>query len=210
MTSSASVWNEFYLSRMRSRKKDSVVIDNIPASAKNILELFVSSGENYSLLSRNDLKKRCIGVDINETLCREAKKKGFLTVVADCRALPFRKETFDLIFCNSFHHIANDFEDTFCQTINLLKPCGTMIGIEPHGIISFMFYLFSHIFPNRLLFLLPKQIRIFVEIIKYEIRTNRSLSWFGKKIMPILRKAGRFHYKHDLIRLYYTILKETL
>jgi ubiquinone/menaquinone biosynthesis C-methylase UbiE len=76
-------------------------------------------------------KEKMIGIDISKGMIEKAKKRTNRLVCADSQRLPFKNETFEVIFCRSLlHHLPNP-QDGVREMKRVLKMNGELIISEP-------------------------------------------------------------------------------
>lgn len=125
----------------RSRRR---IIDNylectlIPSSERMILDIASAAGTNFMKFNKYG---NIIGIDISEESLNICRKRDITNLVqADAMYLPFKDNTFDLVFSfDSFEHLDND-ESSISRLSNIIKSCGTMIITVP----AFMFLWSTH------------------------------------------------------------------
>jgi len=104
--------------------------------SKKVLEIGCNTGftsVNLSLLTGC----RCVGIDINKDSIKEAKKyskeQGFNKRtnfrVANALDLPFKNETFDVVWCSNVTSFINDKEKAISEYLRVLKIGGTLVVI---------------------------------------------------------------------------------
>jgi ubiquinone/menaquinone biosynthesis C-methylase UbiE len=98
-----------------------------------IVELFCGRGNGLRAL--HDLGfSRVEGVDLSPTLVRQYRGPGTV-VVGDCRRLPFRDASRDiLIVQGGLHHLMElprDLDDTLAEAARVLRPAGRFVAAEP-------------------------------------------------------------------------------
>ncbi|HUA32767.1 MAG TPA: class I SAM-dependent methyltransferase [Candidatus Binataceae bacterium] len=98
--------------------------------------LEVGCGTGYWISALRDLTRRIVGLDYSREMLRAAREKNPATpfVRGTATALPFRRESFDLIFCiNALHHFG-DVDGFVAEARRLMRPAGALavIGMDPH------------------------------------------------------------------------------
>lgn len=98
--------------------------------------LEVGCGTGFWLSALRDLAGRVYGMDYSFEMLRKAAARGSAgqLVRASADAVPFRRASFDLIFClNAIHHFER-IDYFLAQATDLLRPGGTLavIGMDPH------------------------------------------------------------------------------
>ncbi len=72
------------------------------------------------------LHKNIIGMDISKKLIKEAKKKG-LVLLGDLEALPFKTESFDLVYSFSTIYYTKNFSKVVNEASFVLMPKGRFV-----------------------------------------------------------------------------------
>lgn len=101
---------------------------------KRILDIGCGSGSFSLRLSK--LGFFVVGVDICYKLLELAigQKKDVVFINADSLNLPFKKESFDIIFCAAFlHHLPKQIALLSQKFFSLLKPNGKIYFFEPYS-----------------------------------------------------------------------------
>lgn len=97
-----------------------------------ILELFCGKGECQELLLNNGYT-RLFGLDISETLLRQAKGNCHMQVCSSLN-ICYKSDTFDIVFINdSLHHLSNlgQIKDCFYEISRVLRDNGYFAFYEP-------------------------------------------------------------------------------
>lgn len=118
--------------RSKEKRKKRIRLFSIKKKDK-VLDLGCGDGLNISILHSLGIRD-VVGVDISKELIRLAKKNNSKTkfYVGSAEKLPFKKETFDVIFVDSvFHHII-DYQKVVKELKRVLKKNGKLCFIEPH------------------------------------------------------------------------------
>ena len=74
---------------------------------------------------------------------------------------------------NSFHHVSKSVNETMKQCLDLLKPGGFLVGIEPFGIISTIFAGIIYVVPDVVISLIPGKMKHYIHAIKYECKNEK-------------------------------------
>jgi ubiquinone/menaquinone biosynthesis C-methylase UbiE len=103
--------------------------------AENILEAGCGTGHWLALMQKS--APLVCGVDLSSGMLQRAREKQemFHLVRADVGCLPFRQETFEMIFCvNAIHHFP-DPAGFIQKSYELLRPGGTLsiVSLDPHS-----------------------------------------------------------------------------
>lgn len=98
--------------------------------------------------SQKDLFGPSIGVDISSENIRSLIRRGGQGVVADMEFLPFRNNTFDLVYGFGILHHLNNIQRGASEAIRVLKRGGYIgFGGENNGLCPFV-YLMSFLYRN--------------------------------------------------------------
>jgi len=203
------IWANLYRNKKgRSLKKSLYILRFLEKKHKRILELFVSSGYNIEILKSKNKKAECYGIDNDKELCIQAKKKGYKTITTNCNNIPLEDNTFDLIYCNSFHHATKSFNKIFNKSIRLLKKDGLLIGIEPYGIIPRILHSLISKTPDFIINMFLEDRKTYLKALKHECKVDNVLDWYKIKFKKKINKYYLIHYKRDLLGIWYCIKKE--
>jgi len=207
------IWLDLYSNRLASRtiKKQKWLVNFIKPHHRFFLELFSATGQNVSIIKKVNPNLYCIGIDYSFELCKSGKENGYITINADCKCLPLKKDVFDIVYCNSFHHVATDVVKVLEDSIALLKRGGLLIGVEPYGRLSKILTNIIHFMPNFLIFLFPQNFRFYISAIKYECRNEGVIKWYTgfvqRDFKEALTKYDVLLIRRDVLRIYYCIKK---
>ncbi|MEM4282245.1 MAG: class I SAM-dependent methyltransferase [Candidatus Woesearchaeota archaeon] len=130
------------LTRERNRPSGGIRTINYVATyanidkSKKILEIGCNTGftsVNLALLTGC----KAVGIDINEESIREAKryaseqgvKKRTRFKVADALNLPFKDESFDIVWCSNVTSFLENKEKAILEYLRVLKTRGTLVAI---------------------------------------------------------------------------------
>lgn len=130
----ARSYNERYTVNYLRKIEDSLLKISSDESIFSILE--VGCGTGRWLNAIYDLNKNVFGLDYSFKMLSVATEnnKNINLVNADASFVPFRDESFDMIFCiNAIHHFP-DKEAFFQNAYNLLRNNGIVCiyGVDPH------------------------------------------------------------------------------
>lgn len=118
--------------RNLKRRKQRILAFSIEKKDK-VLDLGCGDGLNIEIFKELGIKN-VVGVDISEKLIKQAKQKNPNTefYIGSADNLPFKNNSFDVVFVDSvFHHII-DYDPTVKEIKRVLKKNGLLCFIEPH------------------------------------------------------------------------------
>jgi len=107
-------------------------LDYIKLSPQLILDAGVGTGEAVAPLLKRYKKSRVIALDLSERMLAKALRHGGLLrkpelVCADVERLPFRENSFELIFSSLTLQWCNDLPATMQDFLRVLKPGGLLV-----------------------------------------------------------------------------------
>ena len=107
-------------------------LDYIKLSPQLILDAGVGTGEAVAPLMQRYKKSRVIALDLSERMLAKALRHGGLLrkpelVCADIEQLPFRENSFELIFSSLTLQWCNDLPATLQDLLRVLKPGGLLV-----------------------------------------------------------------------------------
>jgi len=107
-------------------------LDYIKLSPQLILDAGVGTGEAVAPLMKRYKKSRVIALDLSERMLAKALRHGGLLrkpelVCADVEQLPFRENSFELIFSSLTLQWCNDLPATMQDFLRVLKPGGLLV-----------------------------------------------------------------------------------
>jgi malonyl-CoA O-methyltransferase len=107
-------------------------LDYIKLSPQLILDAGVGTGEAVAPLMKRYKKSRVIALDLSERMLAKAMRHGGLLrkpelVCADVEQLPFRENSFELIFSSLTLQWCNDLAATMQDFLRVLKPGGLLL-----------------------------------------------------------------------------------
>ncbi|MFA6142125.1 MAG: methyltransferase domain-containing protein [Candidatus Omnitrophota bacterium] len=205
------IWLDLYGHRIASRtiKKQKWLAGFIKPHHRFFLELFSATGENAGIIKKLNPDLYCIGIDYSFELCKRGKESGYVSINADCKYLPLKKDVFDIVYCNSFHHVAIDVVKVLEDSVALLKKGGLLIGVEPYGRLSKILVNIICLMPNFLISLFPQNFRFYVSAIKYECRNEGVMDWYKGFVQRDFNRALNEYdvllIRRDALRVYYCI-----
>ncbi len=96
---------------------------------QTVLDLGCGTGYCLPLLQKIYTKANITGADLAQGMLDHASKKHpqFNYQIADAEALPFKKESFDLIFSNLAVQWCDDFSQVLSEAYSVLKPGGHLV-----------------------------------------------------------------------------------
>lgn len=106
----------------------SYLLSKIPKSAKKILDQGCGTGE-YSLL----FGEKYTGLDYDRNYINDAKKKyPGKFIIASADKMPFKDNSFDVVFAVGLHHHLDDFQarKAFKESIRVTKKGGKVIIVD--------------------------------------------------------------------------------
>lgn len=119
-----------------------------------ILEVGSSTGSLSNQLFKKGFKN-ITAFDISEEAIQIGKRNNpvikFLQADAEC--LPYKSETFDIIFCIDVQHHFSDFSKMASEMIRVLKKGGYLFTVDPNKSNPHIFLLMSYFSPVRYDFL---------------------------------------------------------
>ena len=107
-------------------------LDYIKLSPQLILDAGVGTGEAVAPLMKRYKKSRVIALDLSERMLAKALRHGGLLrkpelVCADVEQLPFRENSFEMIFSSLTLQWCNDLPATLQDLLRVLKPGGLLV-----------------------------------------------------------------------------------
>lgn len=124
--------HEFAHNHVRSRLYD--ILTALGGSATSlVLEVGCGSGEDAVHVRR--ITKRIVGVDISAIAIKGFADKGFVGVLADVKALPFRDDSFDFVISSGLlHHLVGQGNLTtyLNEFARVTRRGGYVIALEPN------------------------------------------------------------------------------
>ena len=118
---------------------------------KNKRCLILGCGGGGDLLSLNGLANEIVGIDISDKQIYKAAKivKDAHLVVCDAEILPFRRNSFEAVFCKAILHHLPNLSKALVEIKYALKDNGILfIGGEP-GILNLIAAIGRRFFPSR-------------------------------------------------------------
>ncbi len=107
-------------------------LDYIKLSPQMMLDAGVGTGEAVVPLMKRYKKSQLVALDLSERMLAKAKEHGSLLrkpqlVCADIEQLPFRENSFELIFSSLSLQWCNDLQATLRDLLAVLKPGGLLM-----------------------------------------------------------------------------------
>lgn len=180
--------------------------NQIEPSDQIIVEVLSGPGENFDCMRKYiDLSEKtiiCIDQDLDSL--KRCREKGYYAIRADVNVLPLKKNSVDVILCNSFHHIPDTAKKAIKeQVLPALRPGGKLIGIEANGIIPFFIIKMISFLPH----FLAKTNLILHEFYK---ERNEIISFLKLKFADFIAGFKGSYIRKSLIYLFYKIQKDEL
>lgn len=114
----------------------------------DLLDAGCGTGAMLGLFKKDCPEKRYAGIDFSEKMIETAKKKQLEDVqffVGDCEALPFDKDSFDVVTCSmSFHHYPEP-EKFFMSLQRVLRSGGRLILRDMASDSGLVMWLINHV-----------------------------------------------------------------
>lgn len=129
-------WEEAYFKdrrNLKSRKRRIDIFDFNSCLKKDptILDLGCGDGLDMIILKQRGFGK-IIGIDNSKKFIKICKKKGLNVQFASAYYLPFKNDSFDIVYINSvLHHL--DLKKVLSEIKRILKPSGWLCFIEPRN-----------------------------------------------------------------------------
>lgn len=200
------IWQDFYQNKKgRSLKKTQYAQKFLKKEHAKILELFMANGSNISMLKSKNKNATVYGIDNDKKLCEQARKKGYKTINCDCKNMKLKENSFDFIYCNSFHHCSSSFNQIFNKTIKLLKKNGILVGVEPYGNLARTLHFITSLIPDAIISVMPK--KEYIRTLKHEVKQDNVLNWYNTNFKKTIREQKLINYKRDLLGIWYCIRK---
>ncbi len=92
-----------------------------------VLDVGIGTGLFEDFLKGKGIQMDVIGVDTDRKMLEEAKKKGYLVMLANAEKLPFEDESFDLVISIDMINSVTDKEAVIQEIKRVLKPGGYAI-----------------------------------------------------------------------------------
>ena len=107
-------------------------LDYIRLSPETVLDAGVGTGEAVAPLLKRYKKSHLVALDLSERMLSKALAQGGLLrkpelVCADIEQLPFRDDSFDLVFSSLTLQWCNDLDATLRGLLRVLKPGGLLL-----------------------------------------------------------------------------------
>lgn len=100
-----------------------------------VLDVASGTGEPGLTVARGNPEVNVVAVDLAEDMLKVAREhadaqqlRNFETVVCDAAEMPFRDETFDLVFCRHGFMFFGDMVLTLAEMMRVLKPGGAVVA----------------------------------------------------------------------------------
>ena len=100
---------------------DLLVKNKVPLEGK-VLDVGIGTGLFEDYLKGRGIELDVIGVDSDKKMVEEAKKKGYLVMLANAEKLPFEDESFDLVISIDMINSVTDKEAVIQEIKRVMKP----------------------------------------------------------------------------------------
>lgn len=91
------------------------------------LDVGVGTGLFEDYLKGKGVQLDVSGIDIDEKMLREAKKKGYKVAKGTAEKLPFTDEAFDFLICLDTIHLVGKKDQALSEFMRVLKPGGFIL-----------------------------------------------------------------------------------
>jgi len=199
------------------------VLELKPFSYNYVLDIGGNNGKLVKALKTKTNKVISIDIDRNIMFGADGKPlTGIELVQGNVLYLPFKNDTFDVIFARAvLHHVPNELEDSFIEIKRILKKDGLLLIEEP-GFHNPVAYIFRKAFPTSsheedeepLKINILKQLsykHFNVKEIKYFWLLSYTLphliSRLPKKVKQVTRNLLKLIVKFDKYLLQFTLFK---
>ncbi|MCE4607953.1 MAG: class I SAM-dependent methyltransferase [Caldisphaeraceae archaeon] len=96
--------------------KNSISLDG------KVLDVGIGTGLFEDYLKGKGINLDVIGIDTDRKMLSEAKKKGYLVMLANAEKLPFEDNSFDLVICIDTIHAVPNKEEVIKEIKRVMKP----------------------------------------------------------------------------------------
>jgi SAM-dependent methyltransferase len=130
----ASEYDRHYASPEALRYRQQIymqILRDIPLEGKDVLDAMCGGGQNTAALAGTGC--RVVGLDLSEGQCEQYAQR-FPDARARCGSVldtGFPDASFDLIVCDSLHHLHPYVNDGVRELLRLLRPGGHLLVWEP-------------------------------------------------------------------------------
>lgn len=130
----ASEYDSHYGSPAALRYRQEIyrqILGDIPLAGKDVLDAMCGGGQNTAALEGTGA--RVVGIDLSEGQCEQYARR-FPDAQVRCGSIldtGFPDASFDLIVCESLHHLHPYVNDGMRELVRLLRPGGHLLVWEP-------------------------------------------------------------------------------
>jgi SAM-dependent methyltransferase len=96
-----------------------------------VLEVGCGYGSNIRMVAHNRGDVKCYALDNSKEAIKLISKEPLISLLADCRATPFKGENFDLIFSAGLMEHFKDETPFLLEMMRILKTTGYLITFVP-------------------------------------------------------------------------------
>ena len=100
---------------------DMLIKNEVPLEGK-VLDVGIGTGLFEDFLKGKGVSLDLIGVDTDRKMIEEAKKKGYLVILANAEKLPFEDSSFDLVVSIDAINSVSDKEAVIREIYRVMKP----------------------------------------------------------------------------------------
>ena len=172
------------------------------ADGERVLEIGVGVGWDFEKLSRENSSGLTTGLDLTQGMLERAQQRcrnGLLAdpalVRGDCRSLPFRSGSLDVVFVAFVFDVfaEADIAETLLEIRRVLKPCGRLIVLHMSATSAWFNLLWRSVYwivPNLLGGCRPIEIAEGLEKAGFRVSELRRLRNWGLPTEIVLAKTG--------------------
>ncbi len=100
---------------------DMLLKNEVPLEGK-VLDVGIGTGLFEDYLRGKGIQLDVVGVDVDKKMLEEAKKKGYLVMLANAEKLPFEDESFDLVISIDMINSVSDKPAVIQEIKRVMKP----------------------------------------------------------------------------------------
>lgn len=108
---------------------EAIVIDETP---NRIADLGAGSGIVLDIVKGFNTKGSMAGLDLSIEACKLQHEKGYYTVCGDVEMVPFKDETFDIVFLVDIIEHLHDHTKVLNEANRILKTAGLLLCVTPN------------------------------------------------------------------------------